>query len=150
VVFGRTASRVNEAQALDYVLGYAVAIDVAIPHKSVFRPAIRQRCSDGFLPIGPGVVERSAVADPDKLTITVSVNGAEKQRWSTAELVRPVAKLIAEISDFMTFAEGDALLVGLPASNPLARVGDKVSAAIDGLGRLDAVLAAETPVQWQA
>jgi 5-oxopent-3-ene-1,2,5-tricarboxylate decarboxylase/2-hydroxyhepta-2,4-diene-1,7-dioate isomerase len=149
-VFGRTASRVNEAQALDYVLGYAVAIDVNIPHKSVFRPAIRQRCSDGFLPIGPGVVERTAVADPDNLTITVAVNGEEKQRWSTSELVRPLAKLIAEISDFMTFAEGDALLVGLPATNPLARVGDKVSASIDGVGRLDAVLAAETLVEWQA
>lgn len=150
VVFGRAAARVSEAAALDHVLGYAVAIDIAIPHASVYRPAIRQQCSDGFLPIGPGIVERSAIANPDQLDVAVEVNGDLVFRWSTAELIRPIARLIADISDFMTFAAGDALLVGIPADCPLARVGDRVAATIGGVGRLECTLETEAPTEWLA
>ena len=141
VVIGETACRVADSHALDHVLGYAVAIDACIPHANLHRPAIRQRCRDGFLPIGPWVTARDEVADPDALTVTVAVNGQEKIRWSTAELVRPVARLIADISDFMTLFEGDVLLVGLPPNGPQARVGDRVEAQIAGVGKLTCTLA---------
>jgi 5-oxopent-3-ene-1,2,5-tricarboxylate decarboxylase / 2-hydroxyhepta-2,4-diene-1,7-dioate isomerase len=150
VVFGRPVSRTSEADALDGVIGYTVAIDVCIPHNSVFRPAIRQRCSDGFLPIGPGIMEKEAVGDPDALRIRVLVNDVERQDFTTAELVRPVRRLIADISDFMTFAAGDVLLVGLPAGCPRACAGDRVSAIIDGVGGLDCTLAPASPLEWLA
>ena len=143
VVIGRTATRVPEAAAMDHVLGYAVAIDVCIPHANLHRPAIRQRCRDGFLPIGPWVTPRDAVADPGRLAVSVRVNGEEKLRWSTADLVRPVAPLIAAVTDFMTLAEGDVLLVGLAPDGPQARVGDSVEAEIEGVGRLACTLAPE-------
>jgi 5-oxopent-3-ene-1,2,5-tricarboxylate decarboxylase/2-hydroxyhepta-2,4-diene-1,7-dioate isomerase len=143
VVLGRTASRVAEADALEHVLGYTVAIDVCIPHANLHRPAIRQRCRDGFLPIGPWITPRSAVADPDDLTVTVRVNGEERSRFSTADLVRPVARLIADVSDFMTLFEGDALLVGLPPNGPQARAGDRVEAEIGGVGMLSFTLVEE-------
>jgi 5-oxopent-3-ene-1,2,5-tricarboxylate decarboxylase/2-hydroxyhepta-2,4-diene-1,7-dioate isomerase len=143
VVMGRSAGRIDEAEALEAVLGYTVAIDVCIPHESLYRPPIRQRCRDGFLPIGPWITPRDAVANPDALDVVVSVNGETRSRFSTAELVRPVAQLIADVSAFMTFASGDVLLVGLPAPGPQARAGDRVRAEIMGVGALDCRLVAE-------
>ena len=143
VVIGRTATRVPEAAAMDHVLGYAIAIDVCIPHANLHRPAIRQRCRDGFLPIGPWVTPREAVADPDRLAVTLRVNGEKRLRWSTADLVRPVAPLIAAVTDFMTLTQGDVLLVGLPPDGPQARIGDSVEAEIEGVGRLACTLAPE-------
>ena len=143
VVIGRTACRVAEAQALDHVLGYTVAIDVCIPHANLHRPAIRQRCRDGFLPIGPWIAARADVPVPDALEVTVRINAETRSRFSTADLVRPVARLIADITDFMTLHEGDALLVGLPPDGPRARAGDSVEAEIPGVGRLGCTLVAE-------
>ncbi len=88
VVMGRTATRVAEAEALDCVSGYTIGLEVCVPHTSFYRPAIRQRCSDGFLPIGPSIVARCDVADPDKLDLEVRVNGEEKSRLSTSDLLR--------------------------------------------------------------
>ncbi len=143
VVIGRTATRVRESEALGHVLGFAVAIDVCIPHASLYRPALRQRCRDGFLPIGPWVMPRDQAPPPDRLEVAVAVNGEERRRFSTTELVRPVAQLIAEVTDFMTLFEGDALLVGLPADAAQARRGDRVEARIDGVGALSCTLVAE-------
>jgi 5-oxopent-3-ene-1,2,5-tricarboxylate decarboxylase/2-hydroxyhepta-2,4-diene-1,7-dioate isomerase len=143
VVMGRTVARIGEAKALEAVLGYTVAIDVCIPHASLYRPAIRQRCRDGFLPIGPWVTERAAVANPDALEIAVAVNGAEKSRFSTADLVRPVARLIADIADFSTLFAGDVILVGLHPDGARAKAGDTVTAEIAGVGRLQCMLRSE-------
>jgi len=143
VVIGRTACRTPESQALEHVLGYTIALDVCEPHTSYYRPAIRQRCRDGFLPVGPWTVPAGDFAAPDAAEIVVEVNGAERSRWSTSELVRSIPRLIADISDFMTLQEGDALLVGLAPRPATARVGDRVSAQVEGLGRLDVTLAGE-------
>ena len=143
VVIGRPACRVAEADALDHVLGYTVAIDVCIPHANLHRPAIRQRCRDGFLPIGPWIMPRAKVAHPDALTVTVRVNGEERGAFSTSDLLRPVARLIADVTEFMTLSEGDVLLVGLPPDGPQARAGDRVEAEIEGVGLLGCTLVEE-------
>ena len=142
VVIGKTACRVSEADALEHVAGYAVAIDVCIPHSSLPRPAVRQRCRDGFLPMGE-TTPRATVADPDVLSVAVYVNGGEVSRFSTSDLVRPVTRLIADVTQFMTLSEGDVLLVGLPPDGPQARVGDRVEARITGVGAVTCTLAAE-------
>ena len=143
VVIGRTAARVSQADALSHVLGYAVAIDVCVPHTSLHRPAIRQRCRDGFLPIGT-VMPKATVGDPDRLAVKVAVNGREMSLFSTADLVRPVSRLIADVTEFMTLFEGDVLLVGLAPDGPRARAGDRVEAEIDGVGSVSCSLIAET------
>ncbi|MEO8281683.1 MAG: fumarylacetoacetate hydrolase family protein, partial [Ideonella sp.] len=97
IVIGRTACRVSEAQALDFVAGYTIVNDISVPHASVYRPSMRFKCHDGFCPIGPAIVARSLVADPDALEIVVAIDGATAQRSSTAGLVRPVARLIADV-----------------------------------------------------
>ena len=123
--------------------GYTVLNDVALHHASVYRPPIRQRCRDGFCPIGPWVIDRVAVPAPDRLALRVFVNGALRAENTTANLVRPIARLIADVTDFMTLSAGDVLHVGTPEQAPLARVGDRVSIEIDGVGWLENPVVAE-------
>ncbi len=134
LVIGRTACRVSEADALGYLAGYAVINDVTLPHASVYRPAIAQRCRDGFCPIGPVV---SAAVDPDALTVRALVNGRAGLEASTTDLIRPAARLLAEVTAFMTLEPGDVLHVGVPHGAPLARAGDRVAIEIAGIGRLE-------------
>lgn len=116
--------------------GYAVVNDVSIPHSSYFRPPIREKCRDGFCPMGPRV-DRSAIVNPDAVEIRIAVNDEVRAVNSTANLVRGVARLIADIGEFMTLAEGDVLLVGEPDNAPLAGPGDVVRVEIDGVGVLE-------------
>jgi len=134
LAIGRTACRVTEAEALEFLAGYAVINDVTLPHASVYRPAIAQRCRDGFCPIGPVV---SATVDPGALTVRALINGRVGLEASTAELIRPAARLLAEVTAFMTLEPGDVLHVGVPHGAPPARAGDRVAIEISGIGRLE-------------
>lgn len=142
LVIGRTASRVDAAHALEFVSGYVVVNDISVPHASYYRPSMRFKCRDGFCPIGTPVA-RDAVADPDALTLVVEVDGREVWRRSTAELVRPAARLLADVSGFMTLHPGDVLMIGVPGSAPQARAGQRVSIVVPGVGRLQNPLVAE-------
>jgi 5-oxopent-3-ene-1,2,5-tricarboxylate decarboxylase/2-hydroxyhepta-2,4-diene-1,7-dioate isomerase len=143
IVIGRTASRVAEAQALTFVAGYTVVNDISVPHASVYRPSMRFKCRDGFCPMGPAIVARAQVPDPDALEIDVAIDGATVQRSGTAGLVRPVARLIADVTDFMTLFPGDVLTVGVAAHAPRARAGQTVTITIHGVGRLETPLVAQ-------
>lgn len=134
LVIGRTACRLAEADALGHLAGYAVINDVTMPHASVYRPAIAQRCRDGFCPIGPVL---SAMANPAALTVRALINGDVRLEASTSELIRPAARLLAEVTAFMTLEPGDVLHVGVPHGAPLARAGDRVAVEIAGLGRVE-------------
>jgi 5-oxopent-3-ene-1,2,5-tricarboxylate decarboxylase/2-hydroxyhepta-2,4-diene-1,7-dioate isomerase len=140
VVIGRSATFVAEAKALDVVAGYTVVNDISVPHASLYRPSMRFKCRDGFCPIGPAIVARAHVPDPDALTIEVAIDGRTVQRSSTAGLVRPVARLIADVCEFMTLFPGDVLTVGVAAGAPRARVGQTVAVTIPGVGRLENTL----------
>ena len=144
VVIGRTACRVPQARALEHVAGYTIVDDVSVPHDSFYRPSIRFKCRDGFCPVGPWVVARDAVADPDALGVRVFVDGELRQRNSTANLIRPLARLLAEVTDFMTLRPGDLLMVGVPEGAPRARAGQRVAIEIDGVGRLENPLVARS------
>lgn len=137
IVIGRSASRVPASRALDYVAGYVVINDLTVPHQNVFRPAIKARCRDGFCPIGPAVISRDAVGDPDALPLRAYVNGELRQENNTRNLVRPVAQLIADVSEFMTLAAGDVLLAGVPEGAPVASAGDRVIVEVERVGRVE-------------
>jgi 5-oxopent-3-ene-1,2,5-tricarboxylate decarboxylase / 2-hydroxyhepta-2,4-diene-1,7-dioate isomerase len=136
-VIGRTACRVAEEEALDYIGGYVIVNDVSIPHESYYRPAIRQQCRDGFCPMGPWVVDRQAISDPAAIEIRISVNGQLRCVSPAANVVRPLPRLIADITEFMTLRAGDVLLIGEPDKAPLAGPGDRVRVEIDGAGWLE-------------
>jgi 5-oxopent-3-ene-1,2,5-tricarboxylate decarboxylase/2-hydroxyhepta-2,4-diene-1,7-dioate isomerase len=136
VVIGRTACGLAEARALDYVAGYLILADVSIPHSNFHRPSIRFKARDGFCPLGPAVTPRSAIATPDALTIRSYLDGALVQTASTADLIRPVARLLADVTEFMTLAPGDVLALGAAAPAPRVRAGQTLRIEIDGLGSL--------------
>jgi 5-oxopent-3-ene-1,2,5-tricarboxylate decarboxylase/2-hydroxyhepta-2,4-diene-1,7-dioate isomerase len=136
LVIGRTACRVTESRALDYVAGYLIVADVSIPHSSYHRPSIRFKARDGYCPLGPAVTARTAVANPDALTIRTHLDDALVQTASTADLIRPAARLLADVTEFMTLAPGDVLALGAAAPSPRVRSGQIMRIEIDGLSSL--------------
>jgi 5-oxopent-3-ene-1,2,5-tricarboxylate decarboxylase / 2-hydroxyhepta-2,4-diene-1,7-dioate isomerase len=143
IVIGKQATRISEEEALDYVAGYTVVNDVSVPHKSVFRPAVKHKSRDGFCPIGPWIIDRDAVANPNDLAVRVYINGELRQENTTFNLIRPIARLFAEITDYMTLSEGDVLLVGVPENPPVVKVGDDIRIEIENIGSLENKVAHE-------
>lgn len=140
-VIGRTATRVAAEDALKHVAGYVVVSDVTLPHDDYYRPAIAQRCRDGFCPIGP--LQPASGFDLPRSEVVVSINGAEVHRRPLSRLVRDLPRLIADITEFMTLSEGDVLLIGPPEEAPLARPGDAVRIDVAGLCSLHHTVVAE-------
>jgi len=141
VVIGRAACRVAASDALSFVAGYAIVADLSVPHQSFYRPSVRFKALDGSCVVGAPVA-RAAVTDPDALAVRVFVDDACVQRTDTAQRVRPLARLLADITDFMTLAAGDVVLLGASHGAPLARAGQRVAIEVEGLGRLSFGLAA--------
>ncbi|KWW11309.1 4-hydroxyphenylacetate isomerase [Peribacillus simplex] len=137
IVIGKTATRVKKAQAMDYIEGFTIVNDISIPHESVYRPAIRYKARDGFCPIAPWVVSKDSISNPDRLGIRVYINGELRQENTTSNLIRPISRLIEDITDFMTLNAGDVLLVGVPENAPLAKANDHVRIEIDEIGYLE-------------
>ncbi|WP_179402499.1 fumarylacetoacetate hydrolase family protein [Burkholderia guangdongensis] len=130
IVIGRTATRVPAEHALDYVAGYTIVADLSIPHASVYRPSVRFRARDRFCVIGPALVAKHHVANPDDLAITVRIDGQPAFEASTATSVRGVAQLLADVTDFMTLAAGDVITLGVPHGAPVVRAGNEATIAI--------------------
>ncbi|MFM0686076.1 fumarylacetoacetate hydrolase family protein [Paraburkholderia strydomiana] len=136
IVIGRTATQVSVERAFDYIAGYTVVADLSVPHASVYRPSVRFRARDGFCVVGPAVVAARHVANPDDLAIAVSLNGAGAIAASTASSVRGVARLLADVTEFMTLAAGDVITLGVPHGSPIAHIGDGATLSIGALPTL--------------
>jgi 5-oxopent-3-ene-1,2,5-tricarboxylate decarboxylase / 2-hydroxyhepta-2,4-diene-1,7-dioate isomerase len=143
IVMARTACRVAAVDALGLVAGYTIVNDLGEAHERDDRPATRQRCRDGFCAIGPWVVPRQTLRSPENLTLRVFVNGELKTETSTASMMRSVATLIADVSDFVTLRAGDVLHTGVPEHAPGIAAGDRVRIEIDGIGALENPVVAE-------
>ena len=134
IVIGRSACRLSEANAFDHVAGYLILNDVSVPASSQYRPNVRNRARDGFCPLGPGVVARALVPDPDSLGSRVFVDGRLAASANTSGLIRGVARLLVDVTDFMPLAPGDVLAVGAAVPAPRVRAGQEVRVEIDKLG----------------
>lgn len=143
LVIGRTACRVSEAQALAHLAGYVIVADLSVPHSSFYRPSIRFKARDGSCLIGPQVLPCNAIGAPDALRFQVTVDGRVVQQTSTGGMRRTAARLLADVTDFMTLRPGDVLMLGVPAGAPRARAGQRFAISIAGLGELEGSLAAE-------
>mgnify|MGYP001281240477 CR=1 FL=1 len=144
VVIGRAACRVAAVEADAVIAGYLLVADLCVPHQSFYRPSVRLRARDGSCVLGATRLPRSVVAQPDALTITVSVDGRPVHTASTAGRLRPVAQLVQDVTEFMTLAPGDVLLLGVAAGAPSVRAGQSFAVEAAGFGRLEASLVAET------
>jgi 5-oxopent-3-ene-1,2,5-tricarboxylate decarboxylase/2-hydroxyhepta-2,4-diene-1,7-dioate isomerase len=143
IVIGREACRVAEAEALAFVAGYTICSDLSVPHPSYYRPSLRYKARDGFLPLGPWILAACHVPNPDALEVVVHIDGQGAQRYATAGMQRSVARLIAEVTAFMTLSPGDLLMLGAGPAAPRARAGQTVQISIAPIGTLQHRLVAE-------
>lgn len=132
LVMGRSAARLAPEQALDAVAGLVLAADLSLPHASYYRPAIREKCFDGALPLGTV----QPLAELARLELGVEIDGRPAGGWSLDSLVRDPARLLADVTAFMTLRAGDVLLVGVRYAAPRAEAGSRVRIAGGPLGTL--------------
>lgn len=143
-VIGKKAKNVAEADALDHVAGYMVANDVSerewqLEHGPTWD---KGKGFDTFCPLGPWLVTRDEIADPQNLSMWLEVNGQRMQSGNTSTMIFPVKKLIAYVSYCMTLLPGDVVVTGTPPGvgmgikpNPVfLKGGDVMRVGIDGLG----------------
>jgi 2,4-didehydro-3-deoxy-L-rhamnonate hydrolase len=144
VVIGRTTRRVAEGDALDAVRGYICVNDVSARDLQFGDGQwTRGKSPDTFCPVGPRLVPREEIPDPQALAIRCRVNGRTLQDSSTANMIFSVAEIIAHISRTITLEPGDLIATGTPAGVGIARDpqvllqdGDEVTVEIEGLGAL--------------
>jgi 2-keto-4-pentenoate hydratase/2-oxohepta-3-ene-1,7-dioic acid hydratase in catechol pathway len=143
VVMGRTARRVSEAQALDFIFGYSVMIDVSARDNRRAGQWIYSKGQDTYAPFGPCIVTSDEIGDPHGLDLWLTVNGVEKQRSNTRHMLFKVPLLIADISAAITLEPGDIITTGTPDGVGAGRTpqewlwpGDVVEAEVAGIGRL--------------
>jgi 2-keto-4-pentenoate hydratase/2-oxohepta-3-ene-1,7-dioic acid hydratase in catechol pathway len=143
VVIGKTAKYVTEDKALDYVAGYCVSHDVSEREFQAERQGqwTKGKSCDTFGPIGPWLVTKDEVADPQNLKMWLTVNGKTMQDGSTKTMVYGVKYLVAYLSQFMSLQPGDIISTGTPPGVGLGmkppkflKNGDVVELGIEGLG----------------
>jgi 2-keto-4-pentenoate hydratase/2-oxohepta-3-ene-1,7-dioic acid hydratase in catechol pathway len=143
VVIGRTAKYVSEAEALNYVAGYCVSHDVSERAFQAERQGqwTKGKSCDTFGPIGPWLVTKDEVADPQDLKLWLTVNGESRQNGSSKTMVYGVAFLVSYLSQFMSLHPGDVISTGTPPGVGLGmkpprylKAGDVVELGIEGLG----------------
>jgi len=115
-VIGKRAKYVSEAEALDHVAGYMICNDVSERAFQAERAGqwVKGKSHDTFAPLGPWLVTRDEVADPQALDLWLNVNGESRQKGSTATMVFGVAYLVHYLSQFMTLEPGDVVTTGTP------------------------------------
>jgi len=143
VVIGKTAKYVSEADAMDYVAGYCVSHDVSERAFQTERAGqwTKGKSCDTFGPIGPWLVTKDEVADPQNLGMWLKVNGQTMQNGSSKTMVYGVAHLVSYLSQFMSLHPGDVISTGTPPGVGLGmkpqrflKAGDVVELGIEGLG----------------
>lgn len=145
VVIGRKASRVSEADAMDYVAGYVAFNDVS-ERRWQFADGqwTRGKSCDTFSPNGPYLVTRDEVPDPGNLRITTRINGEVMQDSSTKQLIFNIPQLISFLSNAFTFYPGDIIATGTPPGVGFSRKpprflqpGDLVEVEIERVGKIE-------------
>jgi 2-keto-4-pentenoate hydratase/2-oxohepta-3-ene-1,7-dioic acid hydratase in catechol pathway len=143
VIMGRTARRIDEADALSHVFGYSVMIDISARDCRRAGQWIYSKGQDTFAPFGPCVVTADEIPDPHKLDLWLTVNGVEKQRSNTRHMLFKIPHLIADISAGMTLEPGDVIATGTPEGVGAGRSpqewlwpGDVVVACVEGIGQI--------------
>ncbi len=153
VVIGTKARSVAEADALNHVAGYTICNDVSERSLQVGGPGewIKAKSYDSFGPLGPWLVTRDEIPDPQKLSLTLDLNGQRMQTGSTSTMIFTVAQLVSYISKYMTLVPGDVITTGTPPGVGMARKprvflkpGDELKLTVSGLGEQHYKVVAES------
>ena len=143
IVIGSRASYVSEAEAMSHVAGYCVINDVSEREYQSERGGQwdKGKGCDSFAPVGPLLVTRDEIADPQDLKLWTEVNGVRRQNGSTRTMIFGVTTLVSYISHFMTLMPGDLIASGTPPGVALGmkppqylKAGDRLRMSVEGLG----------------
>jgi len=117
IIIGTQAQKVPVDQALAHVAGYVLANDVSERDWQIKRGGQwgKGKSFDGFGPIGPWLVTTDELPDPQRIELTLEVNGEQRQASSTADMIFSVAQIVSYLSQFMTLLPGDLIITGTPA-----------------------------------
>jgi len=132
-VIGKKARNVSARDALSYVAGYSIGLDITIrgPEERSLRKSL-----DTYSVLGPWLVTSDELADPHGLEMRLEVNGEKRQHANTRDLILDVAELIEFVSRYYTLEPGDLLYTGTPEGVAPIVAGDRVSARIEGIGEM--------------
>lgn len=145
VVIGKPGRNIAKENAFDHIFGYTILNDISV--RDVQRrhggQYFKGKGFDGSCPLGPWIVTADAISDPHKLSIGLTVNGAQRQDGSTADMIFDIPTLIASLSEGMTLEPGDIIATGTPSGVGYAMdpprfltAGDTVVCTISEIGEL--------------
>ena len=144
VVIGKVAKYIPESEALDHVAGYCVINDLSERDFQLHRSGqwVKGKSADTFGPIGPWMVTRDEVTDPQNLAMYLEVNGHRYQDGSTKTMHFDVATIVSHLSQFMSLQPGDVISTGTPPGVGMGqkpetylKPGDVIELEIEGLGK---------------
>jgi 2-keto-4-pentenoate hydratase/2-oxohepta-3-ene-1,7-dioic acid hydratase in catechol pathway len=134
IVIGKQGSRVKRADALDYIAGYTLGLDMTV--RGVEDRSFRKSC-DGYAPLGPYFVTADEIPDPNNVDFTVHLNGKLQQDAHTKDLIFDIERLIEFASEFYTIYPGDILFTGSPPGVSEVHPGDVMHCACPLIGEMD-------------
>ena len=139
VVIGKTAANVSEADALDYVAGYAIALDMSI--RGPEDRSLRKSC-DSYAILGPWLVTADEIADPDNLDFTLTIGGETRQDSNTRHMILDTRRQIAWASAFYTLHPGDIIMTGTCEGVGPVAPGDVLHCTFESIGEMDVAVRA--------
>lgn len=133
-VIGRKAKNITEAEALDHVAGYTIGLDMTLrgPEDRSLRKSI-----DTYAVVGPWLVTRDEIADPDHLDMTLWVDDEKRQSSNTKHMIYNLAQQIAIASTFYTLLPGDIIMTGTPEGVGPVKPGERMRAEIETIGAME-------------
>ena len=143
VVIGKMARHVTQKAALDHVAGYVLSNDVSEREFQLERGGQwdKGKGCDTFGPLGPWLVTKDEIPNPQKLAMWLDVNGQRMQTGNTRTMIFSVAKIVSHLSEYMTLMPGDVIITGTPPGVGLGmkpqrflKAGDVMTLGIEGLG----------------
>lgn len=145
LLIGKTGKNIPAKAALEHIDGYGVALDLTLRDlqselKNAGMPWDIAKGFDTSCPLSD-FVPAGTVADPNCLDLTLKVNGEVRQQGNTAQMMRSVEEIVAEISRYFTLEPGDIILTGTPAGVAQINSGDQLEGTIAGVGTLRATVA---------
>jgi 2-keto-4-pentenoate hydratase/2-oxohepta-3-ene-1,7-dioic acid hydratase in catechol pathway len=150
LIIGKEGKNIPEEDALSHIAGYTILNDVtarAVQRKDIEekKPWFRSKSLDTFCPTGPYVVPADLIPDPHNLEIRLTVNGEERQKSGTGNMIFSISHILAHLSRFMTLSPGDMIATGTPSGVSPIKAGDTVEVSITGLGTLRNSVIKEEP-----
>ena len=139
VIIGQGGSNIAERDAFAHIFGYAIGLDMTV--RGTELPSFRKSI-DSYAVLGPWLVTKDEIADPDALDFALWVNGELRQKSNTRHLVYGVARLIEYASSFYTLHPGDVIYTGTPAGVGPVKPGDVMRIEMQGIGSMEVAVRA--------